>query len=144
MGRQTLRGRAPGTVKPQALSALRDRAPCPRPRQPGAAALDKAWTVLGDTAWGGGAAWRVGPVEPWGGDAGCRVGVRGTEGPPWDSLGGGTRRCPGLAWRWRKQVSFCKTGGAVGAAESQSGGSGRSTQRACWRQSPRQCHGDTS
>ena len=44
------------------------------------------------------------------------------------------------------QVSFCKTGGAVGAAESPGGGSGssgRSTQRACWRQSPRQCHGDT-
>lgn len=88
-GRQTLRSRAPGTVKPQARSNIPDRAPCPQPRQPGGTALDKAWTVLGDTAWGGGTAWRAGPVEPWGGDAGCRVGVRG---------GGVPRGHPGTAW----------------------------------------------
>lgn len=52
---------------------------------------------------------------------------------------------PGTGMETAQQVSFCKTGGAAGAAESRGGGcggSGRSTQRACWRESPRQCHGD--
>lgn len=52
---------------------------------------------------------------------------------------------PGTGMETAQQMSFCKTGGAAGAAESWGGGcggSGRSTQRTCWRESPRQYRGD--
>lgn len=38
-------------------------------------------------------------------------------GATWDSMGGGTWGCPGLAWRQRSQVGFCKTGGAGGGGQ---------------------------
>lgn len=46
---------------------------------------------------------------------------------------------PGTGMETAQQMSFCKTGGVAGAAKSWGGGSGRSTQRTCWRESPRQC-----
>lgn len=117
------------------------------PGQTAGAALDKACTVLGDGVGAGAPAWRGGPVELRGGDAGCRVGVWG-----WEyrgaTLGQPGRRhlgVPGTGMETAQQMSFCKTGGAAGAAESWGGGcggSGRSTQRTCWRESPRQYRGD--
>lgn len=83
----------------------------------------------------------VGP-GPWGHEASGRLCRPGQSADPLGQHGRRHLGVPGTGMETAQQMSFCKTGGAAGAAKSWGGGSGRSTQRTCWRESPRQCRGD--